>query len=140
MSDLPIIPAGVAIVVILLDSILRRGKTGFPWIICLIIVLRFYIDSPQMNELANNRPAAAAGRVTAVCMAGLVLYFVYTFKQRKASICKICGAKLTLLNRDFSADGVCAKCAKGTRGKTEENKPNQKNQPNKSDADDGDSV
>jgi len=131
MSWLPIVPAGVAIVVILLDSILRRGKTGFLWIICLIIVLRFYIDSPQINELANNCPDVAAGRITAVCMAGLVLYFVSTFKQRKASICKICGAKLTLLNREFSADGVCAKCAKGTRGKTEENKPNQKNQSNK---------
>ena len=122
MSWLPIIPAGAAIVVILLDSILRRGKTGFLWILCLIIVLRFYIDSPQMNELANNRPAAAAGRITAVCIAGIVLYFVYTFKQRRASICKICGVKLTLLNREFNADGICAKCAKGIQGKTEQNK------------------
>jgi hypothetical protein len=127
----PIVPAGAAIIVILLDSILRRGKTGFLWIICLIIMLRFYIDSPQMNELANNRPAAAAGSITAVCMAGLVLYFVYTFKQRRASICKICGVKLNLLNREFNADGICTKCAKGTQGRTEENKPNQKNQLNK---------
>ena len=90
MSWLPIVPAGVAIVVILLDSILRRGKTGFLWIFCLIIVLRFYIESPQMNELVNNSPAACAGRITAVCVAGLAIYFVSTLKQRRASICKIC--------------------------------------------------
>jgi len=112
MQWLPIVPAGVLVVAVLIDSVLRRGKTGFLWILCFVIGFRFYIDSPEMNRIANENPSYAAGRITAICVVGLIIYYSVTIRQKKVSNCRNCGKKLTLFNRDLSEGSFCAQCGK----------------------------
>ena len=102
MNLLPLVPPGLLIVVFFIDSILRRGKTGLVWVIASVILCRFYIDTPQMNQLANDRPAAAAGRLAAVSFAALVVYFIVTFKDKKVANCMKCGTKPILFGTLFA--------------------------------------
>ncbi|MCX5634070.1 MAG: hypothetical protein NTW93_10420 [Phycisphaerae bacterium] len=116
MTWLFLIPVGLLILGILVDSALRRGKLGIGWPIVLVFVIRFLIDNPSFAELEKRRAAAAAGIVTAYCLFGFIVYRVATLRQKAvrgvSKVCRICGRKISLFNRALDVADLCGKCAR----------------------------
>ena len=117
MAWLFLIPVGLLVLGILVDSALRRGKLGIGWVVVLLIVIRFIVDNPRFAELEKQRAAAAAGIVIAYCLFGFIVYRVATLRQKvvhsERKVCRICGRKINIFNRALDTADLCGRCARG---------------------------
>lgn len=114
-----VIPAFILFLVVFFDYGIRCGRLsiGIPFLMCLLMVFisGYFIRTRNMD--ISGRPDIELGNATAVWIFLFVSYRLCTRKLASARFrkCRMCGRKLSLFNRAFDMQGLCALCTSEVR-------------------------